>query len=62
LGRDPTSFASYVNEARGRTSYLAQARVLRREGHPYPVCGTPDRADPRRRAGHERMPRCQPAP
>lgn len=35
-----TSFAAYVNEARGRQGYLARARVFRRQGLPCPVCGT----------------------
>ncbi|HEX7083822.1 MAG TPA: bifunctional DNA-formamidopyrimidine glycosylase/DNA-(apurinic or apyrimidinic site) lyase [Gaiellaceae bacterium] len=35
-----TSFAAYVNEARGREGYLARARVFRRAGLPCPVCGT----------------------
>lgn len=35
-----TSFAEYVNAARGRQGYLAQARVFRREGLPCGVCGT----------------------
>jgi formamidopyrimidine-DNA glycosylase len=36
-----TSFADYVNSARGQVGYLEQARVFRREGQPCPVCGTP---------------------
>ena len=36
-----TSFAGYVNEARGRPGYLGQAHVFRRQGLPCPVCGTP---------------------
>ena len=36
-----TSFADYVNAARGQVGYLEQARVFRREGQPCPVCGTP---------------------
>lgn len=35
-----TSFADYVNDARGRDSYLAHARVFRRQGLPCLVCGT----------------------
>ncbi|MGH3002629.1 MAG: bifunctional DNA-formamidopyrimidine glycosylase/DNA-(apurinic or apyrimidinic site) lyase [Gaiellaceae bacterium] len=35
-----TSFADYVNAARGRNSYLAHARVFRRQGLPCQVCGT----------------------
>lgn len=35
-----TSFADYVNEARGHDSYLAHARVFHRAGLPCPVCGT----------------------
>ena len=35
-----TSFADYVNEARGQDGYLARARVFRREGLPCTVCGT----------------------
>lgn len=57
-----TSFAGYVNEARGRTSYLAQARVFRREGRPCPVCGS--RIERIRVAGRGTnvCPHCQPAP
>ena len=36
-----TSFAGYVNEARGHVGYLSQARVFRRQGLPCDVCGTP---------------------
>jgi formamidopyrimidine-DNA glycosylase len=36
-----TSFAGYVNEARGRPGYLGQAHVFRRQGLPCQVCGTP---------------------
>jgi formamidopyrimidine-DNA glycosylase len=36
-----TSFAGYVNEARGRPGYLGQAHVFRRQGLPCDVCGTP---------------------
>ena len=36
-----TSFAGYVNEARGRPGYLGQAHVFRRQGLPCEVCGTP---------------------
>lgn len=36
-----TSFASYVNEARGRPGYLGKAHVFRRQGLPCDVCGTP---------------------
>jgi formamidopyrimidine-DNA glycosylase len=36
-----TSFAGYVNEARGRPGYLGRARVFRRQGLPCDVCGTP---------------------
>ncbi|MHB1595505.1 MAG: bifunctional DNA-formamidopyrimidine glycosylase/DNA-(apurinic or apyrimidinic site) lyase [Streptosporangiaceae bacterium] len=36
-----TSFAGYMNEARGRPGYLGQAHVFRRQGLPCPVCGTP---------------------
>ncbi len=36
-----TSFADYVNEARGRPGYLGQAHVFRRQGLPCQVCGTP---------------------
>lgn len=35
-----TSFAGYVNEARGKEGYLARARVFRRAGMPCLVCGT----------------------
>jgi formamidopyrimidine-DNA glycosylase len=36
-----TSFAGYVNEARGHPGHLGQAHVFRRQGLPCPVCGTP---------------------
>jgi formamidopyrimidine-DNA glycosylase len=36
-----TSFADYLNEARGRPGYLGQAHVFRRQGQPCQVCGTP---------------------
>lgn len=36
-----TSFAGYVNQARGRPGYLGQAHVFRRQGLPCDVCGTP---------------------
>lgn len=36
-----TSFAGYVNEARGRPGYLGQAHVFRRQGLPCPAWGTP---------------------
>jgi formamidopyrimidine-DNA glycosylase len=36
-----TSFAGYVDEARGRPGYLGQAHVFRRQGLPCDVCGTP---------------------
>jgi formamidopyrimidine-DNA glycosylase len=38
---DGTSFAGYVNDARGRPGYLDQARVFRRQGQPCQQCGTP---------------------
>jgi formamidopyrimidine-DNA glycosylase len=36
-----TSFAGYLNEARGRPGYLGQAHVFRRQGQPCQACGTP---------------------
>ena len=36
-----TSFAGYLNEARGHPGYLGQAHVFRRQGLPCEVCGTP---------------------
>ena len=36
-----TSFADYINAARGQAGYLEQARVFRRERQPCPVCATP---------------------
>ncbi|HEU5388998.1 MAG TPA: bifunctional DNA-formamidopyrimidine glycosylase/DNA-(apurinic or apyrimidinic site) lyase [Streptosporangiaceae bacterium] len=36
-----TSFAGYVNQARGRPGYLGQAHVFRRQSLPCQVCGTP---------------------
>jgi formamidopyrimidine-DNA glycosylase len=41
VGSGGTSFASYVNEARGRPGYLGQAHVFRRQGQPCQACGTP---------------------
>jgi formamidopyrimidine-DNA glycosylase len=35
-----TSFADYANAFRGHGSYLARARVFRRQGQPCRVCGT----------------------
>lgn len=35
-----TSFAAYVNEARGREGFLERARVFHRQGLPCKVCGT----------------------
>ncbi len=40
VGSGGTSFAGYVNEARGRSGYLGQAHVFRRQGLPCDVCGT----------------------
>lgn len=39
-GSGGTSFADYVNQARGRPGYLGQAHVFRRQGLPCDVCGT----------------------
>lgn len=36
-----TSFASYVNEAQHRETFLAHARLFGRQGQPCVVCGTP---------------------
>ena len=41
VGSGGTSFAGYVNEARGHPGYLGQAHVFRRQGLPCVVCGTP---------------------
>jgi formamidopyrimidine-DNA glycosylase len=41
VGSGGTSFAGYLNEARGRLGYLGQAHVFRRQGLPCQVCGTP---------------------
>ena len=57
-----TSFAGYVNAARGQTSYLEQARVFRREGEPCPVCATPIERISVAGRGTNVCPRCQPCP
>lgn len=36
-----TSFVGYINEFRGRSTYLAHARVFHRDGEPCRECGTP---------------------
>lgn len=55
-----TSFAGYVNEARGRDSYLDRARVFRRGGLPCPVCGTTIERTSVAGRGTGFCPRCQP--
>ena len=57
-----TSFAGYVNAARGQTGYLEQARVFRREGEPCPVCATPIERISVAGRGTNVCPRCQPCP
>jgi formamidopyrimidine-DNA glycosylase len=57
-----TSFAGYVNAARGQTGYLEQARVFRREGQPCQVCATPIERISVAGRGTNVCPRCQPDP
>ena len=57
-----TSFAGYVNAARGQTGYLEQARVFRREGQPCPVCATPIERISVAGRGTNVCPRCQADP
>ncbi len=54
-----TSFAGYVNEARGREGYLARARVFRRQGTACLVCGTPIERTRVAARGTNVCPRCQ---
>lgn len=57
-----TSFAGYVNDFRGRSSYLArQGRVFDRAGQPCPICGTPIERIKVAGRGTNICPRCQPA-
>ncbi len=55
-----TSFADYVNEARGRAGYLAHARVFRHQGRSCPVCGTTIERILVAGRGTNVCPRCQP--
>lgn len=57
-----TSFAAYVNEARGQDGYLSKARVFRREGLPCTVCGTAIERIRVAGRGTNLCPRCQPDP
>jgi formamidopyrimidine-DNA glycosylase len=57
-----TSFADYVNAARGQEGYLARARVFRREGLPCPACGTTIKRIRVAGRGTNVCPRCQPYP
>ena len=57
-----TSFAGYVNAARGQTGYLEQARVFQREGQPCPVCATPIERISVAGRGTNVCPHCQPGP
>jgi len=57
-----TSFAEYVNAARGRQGYLAQARAFRREGLPCVVCGTTMKRIRVAGRGTTVCPRCQRSP
>lgn len=57
-----TSFAAYVNEARGQDGYLSRARVFRREGLPCEVCGTTIERIRVAGRGTNVCPRCQPYP
>lgn len=55
-----TSFANFVNEARGRDTYLAHMRVFRRQGQPCPVCGTTIERIRVAGRGTNLCPHCQP--
>jgi formamidopyrimidine-DNA glycosylase len=55
-----TSFADYVNADRGRGSYLAHARVFRRQGKPCRVCGTTIERTRVAGRGTNVCPHCQP--
>lgn len=55
-----TSFAGYVNAARGQAGYLVRARVFRRTGQPCPVCGTTIERIRVAGRGTSFCPRCQP--
>jgi len=57
-----TSFAEYVNAARGRQGYLTQARAFRREGLPCVVCGTTMKRIRVAGRGTTVCPRCQRSP
>ena len=57
-----TSFAAYVNEARGQKGYLTRARVFRREGLPCRVCGTTIERIRVAGRGTNVCPRCQSYP
>lgn len=54
-----TSFASYVNEARHRETFLAHARLFGRQGQPCVVCGTPIERIRVAGRGTNRCPHCQ---
>ncbi len=54
-----TSFASYVNEARRRETFLAHARLFGRQGQPCVVCGTPIERIRVAGRGTNRCPHCQ---
>lgn len=54
-----TSFASYVNDFRGSSTYLAQARVFQRAGEPCAACGTPIQRTRVAGRGTSICPRCQ---
>lgn len=57
-----TSFAEYINQARGHDTYLAHARVFHRDGRPCPTCGTPIERIRVAGRGTNLCPRCQPYP
>lgn len=57
-----TSFAEYVNTARGRQGYLTHARAFRREGLPCVVCGTTMERIRVAGRGTNICPHCQRAP
>lgn len=54
-----TSFASYVNDARNRETFLARPRLFGRQGQPCVVCGTPIERIRGAGRGTNYCPRCQ---
>lgn len=57
-----TSFVDYVNDFRGTSTYLAQARVFQRAGQPCTVCGTAIQRIRVAGRGTNICPRCQQHP